>query len=251
MTVFSVGNHIWNNTVDTFTTNFGTVYNGDCLNVLKGINDNSINMCITDPPYLISYKTNHRKDKEHDFCTTIHGHNDLDLIEAAIKEIHRVLKDDSAFYCFCSPDRIDIFKQAIEQYFNIKNLIIWVKNNWTAGDLEAQFGKQYEILIYANKGRCKFKDDGKRISDVWYSDRVAGNEQIHQNQKPIDILSKAIILSSDKGDTILDCFFGSGSLGIACERTARDYIGIEIDKNEYKKSIERIDNENRQGKLFY
>ena len=57
-------------------------------------------------------------------------------------------------YMFCNCDKVDFFKQELENAgFKIKNMIIWVKNNWTAGDLKAQFGKQYEIIFLVNKGR--------------------------------------------------------------------------------------------------
>lgn len=59
-----------------------------------------------------------------------------------IKECYRVLKNNTAIYMFCSFDKVDFFKAEIEKYFDIKNIIIWKKNNHTAGDLEAQFGKQ-------------------------------------------------------------------------------------------------------------
>ena len=67
-------------------------------------------------------------------------------------------------------------------YFKVKNMIIWKKNNWTAGDLKGQFGKQYEILFLANKVRKEI--NGKRFSDVWEFDKVVGKNQLHQNEKP-------------------------------------------------------------------
>ena len=126
------------------------IYQGDCLEVMKTFKDKSIDCVVTDPPYLISYKTNRRKDKNHQFCKEIQGDNDPLLINNTIKECYRVLKDNTAMYMFCSFDKVDFFKQELEKYFTIKNMIVWVKNNWTAGDLQAQFGKQYEIIFLAN-----------------------------------------------------------------------------------------------------
>jgi site-specific DNA-methyltransferase (adenine-specific) len=114
-----------------------SIYNADCLDVLKLIPDKSIDLILTDPPYLINYKTNYRKDKTHEFCSAIQNDSNVDIVPLYIKEYHRVLKDDTALYLFCSCDKIDYFKQQIEQYFKIKNIIIWIKNNWTAGDLQA------------------------------------------------------------------------------------------------------------------
>ena len=75
-------------------------------------------------------------------------------------------------YMFCNFDKVDFFKQELQKYFTIKNMIVWVKNNWTMGDLEAQYGKQYELIFYVNKGRRKI--NGKRLTDVWELGRVAG-----------------------------------------------------------------------------
>ena len=119
-----------------------TLKNIDCIELLKSLDDKSIDLVVTDPPYLIDYKTNHRIDKDHKFCSTIQNDNNPDLISNVIKELYRVMKDNTAGYMFCSFDKVDFFKLEIEKYFKIKNIIIWVKNNWTAGDLKAQFGKQ-------------------------------------------------------------------------------------------------------------
>ena len=87
---------------------------GDCLELMKEIPDNSIDLVVTDPPYLISYKTNYRKNKKHDFCTEIVGDNNPNLIKDYIKECYRILKENTAMYIFCSSKTIDFFKQTIE-----------------------------------------------------------------------------------------------------------------------------------------
>lgn len=202
------------------------LFEGDCLEIMPlEIEDNSIDLIVTDPPYLINYRTSRRSDKNHDFCSSIINDDNPDLIKKAIKECYHVLKDDSALYMFCSPDTIDFFKKACEKYFKIKNLIIWVKNNWTAGDLEAQYGKQYEMIIYANKGRKKI--NGKRLPDVWFFNRVSGGGQLHQNQKPVELIKQMIEKSSQENDVVLDPFAGSGSVGVATEITNRNSILIE------------------------
>lgn len=212
---------------------------GDCLEEMKNIPDKSIDLIVTDPPYLIKYKTNYRKNKKHRFCNEILNDDNYDLIRNYIKECYRILKENSAMYMFCSCDKVDFFKRQLEEAnFKIKNMIIWVKNNWTAGDLKAQFGKQYEIIFLVNKGRKCF--NGKRITDVWNFNRVVGKQQFHQNQKPIDILEQCIKKHSNEGDVVFDGFMGSGSTGVACVNTNRDFIGIELDENYFNISKERI-----------
>ena len=217
------------------------LYCDDCLNIMKQIENESIDLIVTDPPYLIKYKTNRRKNKDHDFCSEILNDDNEQLIIDYIRECYRILKNNTAMYMFCNCDKVDFFKQELENAgFKIKNMIIWVKNNWTAGDLKAQFGKQYEIIFLVNKGRKCF--NGKRITDVWMFDRISGKKQLHQNQKPVDLLKQCILKHSDENDIIFDGFMGSGSTGVACIETNRKFIGVELDKKYFEIAKERIDN---------
>ena len=217
------------------------LYCDDCLNIMKQIENESIDLIVTDPPYLIKYKTNHRKNKDHDFCSEILNDDNEQLIIDYIRECYRILKNNTAMYMFCNCDKVDFFKQELENAgFKIKNMIIWVKNNWTAGDLKAQFGKQYEIIFLVNKGRKCF--NGKRITDVWMFDKISGKKQLHQNQKPVDLLKQCILKHSDENDIIFDGFMGSGSTGVACIETGRKFIGVELDKKYFEIAKERIEN---------
>jgi site-specific DNA-methyltransferase (adenine-specific) len=149
-----------------------------------------------------------------------------------------VLKDNSPLYMFCGSDKVDFFKQEVEKYFTVKNLIVWDKGNHTAGDLEAQYGKRYEFIIYANKGRAKFNDDVPRYEDIWQFARVTGKEQIHQNQKPTDLLSRIILQHTSPRALILDPFAGSCATAVSAYRLQRDFIGFEIDDDYYKSGTE-------------
>ena len=217
-----------------------TIYNEDCLEGMKRIPDESVDLVVTDPPYLINYKTSHRKNKNHRFNKPILNDNNPDVISEYIKECYRIMKENTALYMFCSFDKVDFFKQELEKYFNIKNMIVWVKNNHTAGDLKAQFGKKYELLFLVNKGRALF--NGKRPTDVWNFNRIVGKKQIHQNQKPIELIERCILKHSKDGDVVFDGFMGSGTTAIACLNTNRKYIGFELDETYHKLSLERIEN---------
>lgn len=215
------------------------IYNGDCVSGMRPLPDRCVDLVLTDPPYLMNYRTNRRKDKHHKFCREIKGDNDFGLIENYIKECYRVLKDDSAMYMFCNSNQIAFFiETAKEVGFKLKNIIIWVKNNHTAGDLYAAFGKQYEFILLLNKGRRVL--NGKRITDVWYYDKVTGKKQLHQNQKPLDLLERCIGYHSDEGDVVLDGFMGSGSTAVAARNLGRNFIGWEIDKEYYDVAIGRL-----------
>jgi len=215
------------------------IYNSECLLGMKQILDNSVDLIVTDPPYLIKYKTKNRKNKQHKFCSEILGDNDEQLIIDYISECYRILKKDSAMYIFCSSKKIEIFKIELQKKFNIKNIIIWVKNNGTMGDLSAQFMQKYEMIILVNKGRKKF--NGKRITDVWLFDRVKGNKQLHANQKPLELIEQCIIKHSNENDIVFDGFMGSGTTAIACINTNRNFIGFELDKEYFDIAVKRIE----------
>ena len=212
---------------------------GNCLEIMdKFIRDGvTVDMILTDPPYLINYKTGYRKG-EHRFKSPILGDTDPELIISFLEKSSQILKDGGAIYMFCNSDKVDFFKTNFEKYFKFKNILIWVKNNWTAGDLKGAYAKQTEFIIYGVKGRHLL--NGGRDRDVIFCDKVAGNEQVHQNQKPITLLQHFISKSSVKGDTVFDPFMGSGSTGVACKLTGRNFIGIELDDNFFETARQRI-----------
>ena len=224
------------------------IYNLDVIDFMTTIPDESIDLVVTDPPYLISYKTNRRKESGHKFSNAIENDNNPELIKAYIKECYRVLKNNTAMYIFCSFDKVDFFKSEMEKYFDIKNIIIWKKNNHTAGDLEAQFGKQYEMIILANKGCKPF--NGDRLTDVWSFNKISPDKLVHQNQKPVDLIKRCIIKHSNKGDLIFDGFMGSGTTAIAAMDTNRKFLGCEIDPEYFDIAQGRISSNNTQMTLF-
>jgi len=218
---------------------------------MKQIDDGVVDLIVTDPPYLMNYKTGYIKNPDHKFHHAIKNDDfetNRKLISDYIKESYRILKDDSAMYMFCNSIHVDFFKNELEQYFDIKNLIVWVKNNWSAGDLKHSFGRQYEFIFLVNKGKKEF--NGKRITDIWYFDRVVGKQQVHQNQKPLKLLEECIIKHSNEDDLIFDGFMGSGTTGVACSNTNRKFIGVELDKIEFDIAKSRIDQAKLTNKMF-
>ena len=206
---------------------------GDCLEEMMKLADDGVkvDLICTDPPYLMNYKTNRRKDKTHDFCKPIANDTNFELIKDIMPLFFELLNRGGAIYMFCNANHIDYFKQQIEQHFTLKNILIWVKNNWSAGDLKGAYAKQTEFILYAVKGRHVL--NGARDTDTLYYNRVVGNMQLHQNQKPVDLCKYLINKSSNENDTVLDCFMGSGSTGVACLQTNRNFIGIELDEKYY------------------
>ena len=210
-----------------------TLIHGDCLEEMMKLADDGVkvDMICTDPPYLMNYKTGRRKDKTHDFCKPIANDTNFELIKDIMPLLFELLNQGGAIYMFCNANHIDYFKQQIEQHFTLKNILIWVKNNWSDGDLKGAYAKQTEFILYAVKGRHVL--NGARDTDTLYYNRVVGNMQLHQNQKPVDLCKYLINKSSNENDTVLDCFMGSGSTGVACLQTNRNFIGIELEEKYY------------------
>jgi len=223
---------------------------GDCLEYMATMADNSVDLIVTEQPYLVDYKTGRRNgkndafevdrvyDETHKFATTIDGDDDPELISNYIKECYRIMKDDTAMYMFCNSNKAAYFINELEKLFTMRNIIVWVKNNHTAGDLVHAFGKKHEFIILVNKGNAKIR--GTRIQDVWEYDKVVGKGQLHQNQKPVPLLKQCIMKHSDEGDVVFDGFGGSGSTGIAARELLRDYIIIEKDKEYYNTAVARF-----------
>ena len=223
---------------------------GDCLEEMKKLADDGVkvDLVLTDPPYLMNYHTGRRKDKYHDFCKPIANDTNFDLIKDIMPLLFELLKEGGAVYMFCNANHIDYFKQQIEQHFKLKNILIWIKNNWSAGDLKGAYAKQTEFILFANKGRHLL--NGARDTDILYYNRVVGNMQLHQNQKPVDLLTFLINKSSKPNDIILDCFMGSGSTGVACLQTNRNFIGIELEPKYYEIAKKRINEAKAQRRLI-
>ena len=229
------------------------LYNGDCLEIMDRLIEEGVKVdCIlTDPPYLIDYKCNRRVvlDK---FDKILNDKNSYDLIIENIDKAYDILNDNSSIYMFCSWHNIDFFKSEFEKKFKLKNIIVWNKNNHGTGDLKGSYAPKHEFILYGHKGRCLNKS--KRLSDVINCDKVKSKDMVHSTEKPIELLTKFINMSTNENDVILDCFMGSGSTGVACMNINRKFIGIELDKNYFDIASKRIEEaflnaQNKEGAL--
>ena len=210
------------------------VYHMDCLEGMKLLPDKSIDLIVTDPPYLMNYRSNYRKVK-YDYI--IGDKDGKDLITESIKEAYRVLKDNSAIYMFCSWHHIDFFKMEFERYFNLKNIIVWNKNNTSMGDLKGSYAPKHEFVLFGHKGRRLL--EGFRYPDVLEAKRT-GNK-LHPTQKPIDLIEIFIKTSSKENDVVLDMFMGSGVTAVACELNNRKWIGFEIESKYVEVTNKRLE----------
>ena len=207
---------------------------GDCLERMKEIPDGSVDMILTDPPYGMDFQSNHRNEK----YNKIKNDKDLSWLNVWTNELFRVAAENTAHYVFCSFHNIDKFKQALEQKFKIKNMLVWEKNNTSMGDLKGDFAPKYEMIIFIQKGRRLI--NGKRDPNILKFNRT-GNK-LHPTQKPVDLLQYLLEKFSDKGQVILDPFMGSGTTGVAAKNLNRSFIGIELDETYFNIAKDRINN---------
>lgn len=211
---------------------------GDCIEIMSGMPDESVNCIVTDPPYLMNYQSGRRAEKlkKIEGDTPEFGER---LIMDFVKESKRILKDDSALFVFCSWHKVDFFKQQIEKEFKVRNIIVWNKNNHGSGDLTGGFAPKHEFCIFAVKGNPKLQ--AERLPDVLDIDRVDVNSMVHPTQKPVMLFQLLIKQFTKEGDVVLDCFAGSGTCAIACLNTRRNYICIEKDPEYYNIAMNRVD----------
>lgn len=231
--------------------------NGDCLKLMKDIPNNEIDLIATDVPYKLTSRGN---------CGTMSGywankktlegkvftHNDID-IEDYIGEFYRILKDGTHCYIMCNqlnlPHFIDIINKS---KFSFIKCLIWDKCNKICGHY---YMNCFEYIIMLRKGAAR------RINNCGQGDilrvpnkktKNADGKNIHDSEKPIELMNILIENSSNVGDIVLDPFMGSGTTGVACVNTNRRFIGIELDENYYNIACKRVEDaiNNKQSKLF-
>ena len=214
------------------------LFHGDCLDVMKNIPDEYVDLIVTDPPYLMDYKSNRRvkMDKFDKIKNDINSH---DLISGYFSECHRIMKSNTAIYCFCSWHNVDFFKQEFEKHFKLKNIIVWNKNNHGTGDLKGSYAPKYEFILFGHKGRTLLRE--KRIPDVIDCPKIPSKLLVHPTEKPIELLSIFIKQSSDEDDIVFDGFMGCASTGIASLNNNRKFIGIELDDKYFEFAKKRIE----------
>lgn len=209
------------------------VINDDWQNVIKHVDDNSVDLVLTDPPYGMGYQSNHRKNKYQEICND----KNLDWLPFWIKELKRITKDDAHMYIFCSWHNIDVFKQELSKHFNVKNILIWDKKHTSMGDLEGDYAPSYEMIIFCSNNKRKL--NGGRHPNIIRTARTK-NEN-HPTEKPVNLLSFLINKSTQPGELIIDTFAGSFSTAQACVQTNRNYISVEINTSYCDKARTLLD----------
>ncbi|WP_460299806.1 DNA-methyltransferase [Clostridium botulinum] len=203
---------------------------------MKQIPDNSVDLIITDPPYGINFTKGYKSGSK----GLVHGDDGFSVmffLDEILKEFSRVLKPDSALYIFTRFDVMPYWWLKLKNYFITKNQIIWFKGGGGMGDLKGNFSYNYETIMFSTNGKHQIR--GKRDGSVWQIPKC--KQEYHETQKPLELIEKIILHSSDEGMTVLDPFMGSGTTAVACINTNRNYVGFEILEDYYKIANERIE----------
>lgn len=209
------------------------IYNEDCLEGMKRIPDNTIDLVVTDPPYCIGTTSNGKKGSWSD--------NNLikPFFDAYFMALKRVCKHESELYINTDWRTYPFLYPIMQEYFSIKNLIVW-DYEWIKAGSHYRFS--HEFIIYAVKGEAKrkFKASDR---DVWRIRPInfTSPKKLHNAQKPLELIRKMILNSSFEGDTVLDTFMGSGTTAVACKYLKRNFIGFEIDRGYYNIANKRLE----------
>ena len=231
-----------------------TIYNEDCLEGMKRIPDESIDLVVTDPPYKIigggdsksRYATSGMLNRSSGNVINgkLFNHNDTSF-STWIPEVYRVLKEATHFYVMVNDKNMhELMDACVASGFQLVNILIWKKNNVTPNKF---YMKNCEfILLYRKGGQRWINDMGtKHLLEI---DNIRNKK--HPTEKPIELMEIFILNSSKEGETVLDPFMGAGSTALAAKENNRQYIGFELDEGYYKTANKRISNHTQQLSLI-
>ena len=237
-----------------------TLYNGDCLEVMKGIDDKSVDLILTDPPYGMTCLDYDKQPTDW---------------ETFWLEANRVIKPSSYIICFsaqpftteiivsnrknfsheiiwCKTSATGFFNANIKPLRAHENILVFSsdekdKNKGRTYNPQFTYSKPYiakKKKICAHYGKTERKEtintDGKRYPLSYVNFNNSNYGSLHPNQKPVDLLSWLAKTYSNPDDVILDTYMGSGSTGVACVESGRHFVGIEINPNYYSIAEKRI-----------
>jgi DNA modification methylase len=216
------------------------IFKGDCFNLIEKINDESIDLVITDPPYgdNVGYG---RAGKE------ILNNEDETINYRFLDKIYPKMKMNTSCYLFTNWKFETKLRDYIENKteFNLRMMLVIVKNNIGMG---YGFRNQYEICLVLEKGKASYNFNN--FSTVVKMDNINHSKETHPHTKALNIIEKIIKHSSNEGDLVFDGFLGSGSVIEGCIRTNRMYLGAELDNKWFNLIEERIIKWKGQKTLF-
>lgn len=222
---------------------------GDCLEFMKDIPDNSIDLIVTDPPYkLVAGGVTGKLSKritgvclDHNSIDTKNGNGNFKINNIKFSEwlpdCYRVLKDGGHCYIMVNDRNMQqLLNETETSGFKLLNILVWNKNNAMPNHW---YMKNAEFILFLRKGIAKYINNQGSKQCMYFNNIKS---KLHPTEKPVELMSNFIENSTKIGDTVLDPFMGSGTTGIACLNTNRRFIGIEKDDKYFEIASNRIKN---------
>jgi len=220
------------------------------------IGDNSVDLILTDPPYIISKDSGFTKkdadgkgggDKRFQVYQTDFGNWDRDEftmadLEHIVRSFFRIMRPGAVAVIFfdlwkCS-DLADMLQSA--GFANIR-IIEWLKTNAVPINSRANYlSNAREIAVVASKPGAPPTFNAESHTGIFREPIYHAKDRFHPTQKSLNLFEQLIALHSNEGDVVLDCFSGSATTGVAAINTRRHYIGCEPDAEYFRKSSERL-----------
>lgn len=203
---------------------------GDCLELMATIPDGSVDMVLCDLPYgEVSQKSSGLRLLDRgkaDAC-------DIDL-KGMADEFNRLCT--GSIYAFCGTEQISHLVGYFKSHGMTTRVCVWEKTNPSPMNGKRLWLSGLEFCVFARKANATFNEHCKKA--LWQA--PSGRSKIHPTEKPLKLMERLILASSNPGDVVLDTCMGSGTTGVACVNTGRDFIGIERDENYFNIASNRI-----------
>lgn len=223
--------------------------NQDCFDLLPTIKDKSVDLILIDPPYEISRPTNFQsgektgRDTDRFRISMDFGEWDKNFsgLEFVIKQGYRILRDGGTFICFYDIWKIETLKKLYDdnRYKQVR-FIEWLKTNPVPINSRINYlTNAREVAVSAIKV-SKPTFNSSYDNGLYQYSICQDKGRFHPTQKPLAFMEALIEKHSNEGDLVLDCFAGSCTTGVAALNKGRNFIGCEIDKDYYDKSILRL-----------
>ncbi|MGB3737920.1 MAG: site-specific DNA-methyltransferase [Pontixanthobacter sp.] len=247
------------------TLPIGRVLGGDCIDAMREIPDASVDLVFADPPYNLQLGGDlSRPDGSHVDAVTDHWdrfdsfRTYDDFTRAWLTQAKRVLKPDGALWVIGSYHNIFRVGAALQDLgFWILNDVVWRKSNPMPNFRGTRFTNAHETLIWASQGEkakyhfnyraMKTLNDELQMRSDWTLPICGGPERlkkdgakIHPTQKPEALLYRLLLATTEKGDVVLDPFFGTGTTGAVAKRLGRQWIGCEREGIYTDAALKRI-----------
>lgn len=228
-----------------FEEMINTIQLGDCYELIKNIPDKSIDLVYIDIPYLIGYggseekksKLAKRIQKEDKQIFNIKNGINMCIFD----ELCRIMKN-IYIYIWCSKEQIyDIMKYFVEKNC-IVNELVWCKTNPTPATNGNWLPDLEYCLVFKGNNAPRY-NDGYELKSKWYIspiNKLDKDKFSHPTIKPLELVKRHILHSTQPDDIVLDCFCGSGTTCVAAKETGRRYIGMEIDPEYHKIAVDRL-----------